>query len=196
MKNTLFLLTALLIVVGRVDAQTVEVNYVKYDFDNDGKVERGEFVSEITGDFNGDGRKESLSLYTYCDDLGDNGEQLEYEECEFYNLVLSKDSNLPKLSFGLLAFELVNEGDLDGDCADEFGFFRSGHHGSWGEYRVYSLRDGKWHQVVSMSHSVSWDEETPLQQWVRKDPNRQGHVIVRKIYIEEGVIKNISIPLK
>lgn len=199
MKHILVLFAALFAALNEVDAQgidaTLSQDYLMYDFDNDGRKDHGEIVDVIEGDYDGDGTMERLMLCSYCDDRGDNGEVLEYEESLFYNVVISSNASHPVLSFELLAFAIINEGDLDGDGADEFGFFNCGLHGTWGEYCVYSLRGGKWRKVVSMSHSVAWDEDTPLDRWVRKDPNKRGHVIVRNISVEEGALKEISIPL-
>ena len=96
MKHILVLFAALFAALNEVDAQGIDAtllqDYLMYDFDNDGRKDRGEIVDVIEGDYDGDGTMEHLMLCSYCDDRGDNGEVLEYENGLFYNVVISSNA--------------------------------------------------------------------------------------------------------
>lgn len=97
------------------------------------------------------------------------------------------DAAIPTINVEWSAVGLTNEGDLDGDGADDIGYFQWEGYSSCGTYIVFSLCDGEWCVRVVLSHNASWNEE-PYDVLVRKDPSAEGYVIVREIDIADDCI--------
>lgn len=123
--------------------------------------------SAITGDFDGDGKKESVWVEGKKDSEG------------FYISKAILKSDNPAI--GGLAWdnsysgvELINVGKLDGGNRDYLGTIPFAY-STWCSYKLYVFRDGKWKMAIE-----------PFTVWVGddnyyrvfKDPKRKGNVII------------------
>lgn len=105
----------------------------------------------ITGDFNGDGR---------VDTLQESFEPIPGEEQGVGNCaVVSPTNKLPPIATagrctGLLF--LHNEGDLTKDGADEVSLVREWHTGFSREVEIYTLQNGQWKELDVFSINISF----------------------------------------
>ncbi|MCL2167920.1 MAG: VCBS repeat-containing protein [Lentimicrobiaceae bacterium] len=137
------------------------INYIKgFPTDN-----------EIIGDFNGDGKIDSLKLHDWIID-GDFG---------FVSDVIFSfsDKKIPKLKIGSnLDYTIKNEGDLDGDGADEIGFLYG-----WGTsvcrvYRVYTLKNNRWKIMAEIESKMNMRKTGILP--IEKDPDQVDVLLIRE----------------
>lgn len=140
----------------------------------DEATDRGELRESISGDFNGDGVMERAELYRLS-----NGDIA--EDCIYF----SNDAIKPLDSkvFEYSAMYLTNEGDLDGDGADDVGLFLHCGESYWGTYAVYSYRGGEWKELLSYGHNPGWNE-VPMQELVRRHPTMPHCVIIKEISLD------------
>lgn len=157
--------------------------------------DKAEFKERITGDFNGDGATEDASLYYYRELFDEEAEEWDYYRYHHYYYVVFGDDAIPTIDVEWSATGLTNEGDLDGDGADDIGYFQWGGYSACGTYLVFSLCDGEWRVRVGLSHNEGWNEE-PYDALVRKDPSAEGYVIVREIQVEAGGILDKRVKLR
>ncbi len=153
--------------------------FIKEDCDRDNMVERGRLKEYVIGDFNGDGKNEYAALYHF-----DNN---------FCSLQFG-DARLPSFHLKWEISSLINEGDLNGDNADEIGFFERSGMSYWGEYKVHVYVTDSWRELVSISHHEDWNP-TPYQELVRSNPNDVNTLIVKSIDIVEGKVLDTEISI-
>ena len=99
----------------------------------------------IQGDFNGDGKieyaySESNPSEYYCLDEVDDGKP---------NNITFSNPTIPAIETEFQIERLTNEDDLNRDGTDEIGFFTRAV-SRFGMYCVYSLRGGKWKEIVNL----------------------------------------------
>ena len=153
--------------------------FIKMDCNRDNTVERGRLKEYVVGDFNGDEKTEYAALY--------------YFDGNFCCLQFG-DAGIPSFLLKWEISSLVNEGDLNGDNADEIGFFERSGMSYWGEYKVYVYETDSWREMVSLSHHEDWNP-TPYQELVRSNPNDVNTLIVKSMDIIEGRVLDTEISI-
>jgi len=157
------------------DKGTVKGVKKKYDYDG------GDYVNyikgfptdpTITGDFNGDGRRDSLMI--------DNFEQLlpKYDKIDGFSFAFS-DNTIPKLEVcGNLNYTIKNEGDLDGDGGDEIGFLYGWDTSACRTYNVFTLKNNKWYRLIE-EVGLTYDVRATGIVPVEKDPEQDDVILIR-----------------
>jgi len=124
----------------------------------------------ITGDFNGDGKKETLMV-------GDIIEQDDYGVGSFY--FVFSDKTIPKLKVSSnLDYTIKNEGDLDGDSRDEIGFLYGWGTSTCRSYTVFTLKNNKWKKMIEYVPLTYDMRETGIVP-VEKDTEQEGVILIR-----------------
>ena len=138
-------------------------------------VEKEELCQAIKGDFNGDGKQESAVVGVVS--------KGETSQC---SITFDNDSIEPIGSSIIehTAIYLTNEGDLNGDGADDIGFFLHSGQSYWGTYAVCSYVGGEWKLLLSYDHNPGWND-TPIQDLVRKHPTKANCVIIKQISLDQ-----------
>lgn len=160
----------------------------EYDFKKEDKSES----EDINGDFNGDG----INEYVYIENptISDDELGICVEKCDCYLKFSNKNITSIKIE-NCIEGKPVNEGDLNNDGIDEIGILPLWFSSCWGNYRVYTFKNGKWKYLVDpiATHCNTWTENfKPIE----KDPNIDGNVIIRYTEMsEEGgfILKTKSI---
>lgn len=141
----------------------------------------------ISGDFNGDGRKEECTLQkpvTIEDEMECKG------ECEC--ILHFSDKKIKPLKIKqCIGGSLRNLGDLNGDGHDEIGFLPGWWTSCWMTYHVYTYRNGKWIELLRESVHCNLLEELEASggSVVEKIPDKKGYVKVHfSVFEEEGII--------
>ncbi|MFN8285985.1 MAG: hypothetical protein U0V74_04490 [Chitinophagales bacterium] len=153
-----------------------------------------EVSDTIEGDFNGDGVKEKMWLNP---PKISNMEEFECDgSCDGY--ITFSNANLPPIRMeDCIDGSPVNEGDLNGDGADDVGMLPGWFTSCWHQYHVFSFRNGKWIDVVNPfdTHCSQWEDGVDA---VSVDPKKPGHVIIRYMSTSDAdfVIKEKSIKAK
>lgn len=65
--------------------------------------------------------------------------------------MVSNNQHIPKVELnGIMQAspKLVNEGDLDGNGTCEVGYLHTAENSQWRQYRIFTLRNGKWRYLV------------------------------------------------
>jgi hypothetical protein len=132
----------------------------------------------ITGDFDGDGVPESLWLVPPR--LPEKQTEENFGECvgKCDCRLAFSNSKLPPITVeSCIGGGPVNEGDLDGDGADEIGLLPGWWHGCWRGYKVYTFKGAAWKFLVDpiSTHCNQWDAGVDV---IAKDPNRPGYVTI------------------
>jgi len=126
----------------------------------------------ITGDFNGDGKKDSLMV--------ENIELLlhYHKEVENLNFIFS-DKSIPDLEvWGCLDYTIKNEGDLDGDGGDEIGFLYCKGSSGCHFYNVFTLKNNTWSiliEDIELTRDMRRTGITPVE----NDSEQEGVILVR-----------------
>ena len=186
MKRVLPLLAIALTAACSVNDATTPSKHIRMDFNNDNLAERGKLIEFVTGDFNGDEQSEYAALYCFdggSEDDCENGMQI-------YYCIRFGDDGIPALYPAWETSNLTNEGDLNGDGADEIGFLVREGPSYWGEYRVYTSDADSWRELVSVSHHEDWNP-APYQELVRANPDDASILIVKSTdFVEDGFVVN------
>jgi hypothetical protein len=134
-------------------------------------------TGKIKGDFNGDGRPETVYLVAPVEDSSKDAFQECYGGCNSY--LLSSDAAMPVLIVhDNLGGEIKNIGDMDGDGADDIVVYPAWWQSNWNPYRLYSFKKstGEWRYLtepVSIFAPDLYDHKKPL---VKKSA-RPGYVV-------------------
>ena len=70
-------------------------------------------------------------------------------EVKYY--MVSNNKRIPRVElYGVMQAppKLVNEGDLDGNGTCEVGYLHTAENSQWRQYRIFTLRNGKWRYLV------------------------------------------------
>lgn len=65
--------------------------------------------------------------------------------------IVSSNKRIPRVElYGVMQAppKLVNEGDLDGNGTCEVGYLHTAENSQWRQYRIFTLRNGKWRYLV------------------------------------------------
>ena len=161
---------------------TTPASHIRMDCNNDNRAERGELIEFVTGDFNGDGQSEYAALYCFnghSEDGCQSGMQI-------FCCMRFGNNDIPALYPSWKTSNLTNEGNLNGDGADEIGFLVREGPSYWGEYRVYTYEADSWRELVSVSHNEDWNP-APYQDLVRVNPDDASSLIVKSTdFTEDG----------
>jgi len=130
----------------------------------------------ITGDFNGDGKKDSLMVENFESLFQKYGDYPEIEDD--FNFVFS-DKTIPKLNvWGGLGYTIKNEGDLNGDGGDEIGFLPCAGASSKKLYYVFTLKNNKWYYLVEYVDLTRDMRATGIVP-VEKDLDQDSVILIR-----------------
>lgn len=77
--------------------------------------------------------------------------------------------------------KLIQEGDLDGNCTDEFGVRRETDAGTWDNYCIYTYDNGEWKYLIKPIWTYSDHFYTEINKGadVVERANQSGYVTVR-----------------
>lgn len=97
-----------------------------------------QLLCSVSGDFDGDGKEETLYAINPKSDEGPHIEYVYFSKKKFPSIKVQTHgiyvpNSKPK-----------NAGDLDGDGGDEIAFYSSGYSSSWNDYYIWSYKNGKW----------------------------------------------------
>ena len=150
---------------------------------------RGKLQETISGDFNGDGIKECAELYYSFSGDGGVDDDPVYSGCyDDYDIYFS-DNSIAPLTRDILqwsASNMTNEGDLDGDGADELGVWIRGGYSSWGTYVIFAYKDSRWRDLICIDHNPNWNP-CDYQELVRLNSNDPSQLIVKDIMVDGRV---------
>lgn len=145
----------------------------------------------VTGDWDGDGTAEPVYLVPPKLHVDTSG----FDDCVgpcSCRLVFKKQPAL--VIETCLGGVPVNEGDLDGDGADEIGVLPEWFTSCWHGYRIYSLRGGAWSQVMAIStHCDQWEKGVDA---IERDKAHPGFVITRSTSMEDFSLVVRSVPFQ
>ena len=168
---------------------TIVPDYFEYDFDKDGVMDRAELRESVYGDFNGDGESEYASLYAYIKVRDAEAEDWDYYKYYHHYVIVFGDKRIPMVDLPWSGCNLINEGDLNGDGAEEIALFNWGGYSAWGTYVVYTYNSREWQEFIAISHNEDWNQ-SPYQDLVQKDPHNEDYVIIQEIRCDDGKIMN------
>lgn len=141
-------------------------------------------VPEASGDYDGDGRTETVRVTSPSDFMDSNGN--EFEESKLVVTIAFPSSELPKISIKeSITVYLVNEGDLDGDGADELGVVPGRGYGIWSWYHLYTFKKGQWDQLI-YPFRVHFDDLRDDFDFVKKHPKIAGSLIITHTVQDEN----------
>jgi hypothetical protein len=127
----------------------------------------------ITGDFNGDGKKEQawVEKPLFNQDSTDcNGACI--------TVIHFSDTTIPAIEISkAISAEISNLHNLNKQPADEIGVLPGSFAGCWNDYHVYSLSGNQWIEAVKPFpvHCNQWEEGIPP---VKADSLRTGYVFI------------------
>ena len=156
-----------------------------------GKLDKGELMESIVGDFNGDGKKETAELYYKFTGEGGVDDDPTYTWVnDDYDVYFSDDA-IKTLDSSIIqwgAANMTNEGDLNGDGADEIGLWIHGGYSMCGTYVVFTYSLEGWKKLVAIDHNPNWNPRE-YQQLVRKHPKNSNWLIVDEVIWDDGRIR-------
>jgi hypothetical protein len=150
--------------VFRKDAETWKI-FVESDLNTDRLLSSGGQIpaNAVEGDFNGDG----IMDFMWLEIVGKT------EECK-----IRFSGNIPPVIVKTcLEGSPVNEGDLNGDGADEVGLLPIWETSCWKGYFVYTFKENQWIEAIEPvpTHCIQWEKNVLP---VVKDTARKGYVTV------------------
>ncbi|MFM8371816.1 MAG: hypothetical protein ACKOCO_05490 [Bacteroidota bacterium] len=141
-------------------------------------------VPEASGDYDGDGRTETVRM-TRPKDFGDSSGNL-FDEDKLVVTIAFPGSELPTISIKeSVTVYLVNEGDLDGDGADELGVVPGRGYGIWSWYHLYTFKKGQWSKLI-YPFRVHFDDLRDDFDFVKKHPKIAGSLIITHTVLDEN----------
>jgi hypothetical protein len=150
-------------------------------------------LGRVAGDFNGDGKQESATLY-YSNKLkADAEDTADYYSYIHKSEILFDDSTIAPISSEWCLTDLTDEGDLNGDGRCEIGVRVGGGHSNWGSYTVYTFTNEGWKELITIPHYAF--QSSPYQDLVRIDPNDKNHLIVKEVNIDDFNEYDVRIPI-
>ncbi|MDR1592868.1 MAG: hypothetical protein LBS43_00110 [Prevotellaceae bacterium] len=137
----------------------------------------------VEGDFDGDG----VTDYMWLEPVGKT------EECK----IRFSGAIPPVIVETCLGGSPVNEGDLNGDGADEVGLLPVWESSCWKGYFVYTFRENQWIEALEpiSTHCIQWEKNILP---VVKDSTRKGYVFVNYSELtDEGIeVKTKTVKLQ
>ncbi|WP_267405396.1 MULTISPECIES: VCBS repeat-containing protein [unclassified Chryseobacterium] len=142
----------------------------------------------LSGDFNGDGKKEFA--YVKVSDCNDDCDGV----CE--TTIYFSDKSIPSFKISPAnSGTLYTVGDLNNDGKDEIAFYPGWCTSCWHPLYVYTYKKNAWEPLVSpiSTHCSQWEEDKfPI----KKDPKKKGYVIITSSVWKDDDIKIISKSMK
>jgi hypothetical protein len=133
----------------------------------------------ITGDFNGDGKKE----LAWFEDAGvqafeDCMQNSTKKSCE--GIILFSDKNIPPLKIDYCPmYKFRNEGDLYGNGKDAIGVLPGWFNSDCRQYAVFTFKTGKWQSACEpISNSLNMREAGI--QMIESIPEKNGWAVIRE----------------
>jgi hypothetical protein len=139
---------------------------------------QSDLAPSVEGDWNGDGKREfAFSAQVKGGEVEDGQNSAEFA-------VKFADATVPELNVGCCEFQVMNEGDLNGDKTDELSVFQSPSNGCTYAFRTYTFRKGVWTELCTMMIPTACEGQytETLKDRVQ---TRNGVVIVHEICIGE-----------
>ena len=132
--------------------------------------EGNSYSAIISGDFNGDGKKDYLTV----DSFDIQTLVYNYNDISF----VFSDKKIPKLKKSRDGTYMIkNIGDLDGDGGDEIGYFAARYPKEYNQYTVYTLKNNKWRELISISATLDMLATGIIP--IEKDPELDSVLMVR-----------------
>jgi hypothetical protein len=154
---------------------------------NRGKKAAPENSSE--GDFNGDGKIESMRLEPPViieDDMACQGDCVSF--------IKFSDNSIPPIKVeNCIGGQPVNLGDLDKNGSDEIGLIPDWFTSCWRNYFVWTFKNGKWVNAINPFTVYICDDE--ITAMVKPDPRKKGYVIIRYSDMNDFKTKTKSVKL-
>lgn len=152
-----------------------------------------QYADSVEGDFNGDGKREFMSLE--IPKLGEDDMSC-VGNCE--STIVFSDKTIPTIKVDNCIFgSLVNEGDLNGNGSDEIGLLPGWFTSCWHTYLVWTFKKGRWIYAVDpiSTHCNQWEKGADA---IEKDNKREGYVIIRYSEITDAdfVILSKSVKIR
>jgi len=122
----------------------------------------------VTGDFNGDGEKETSII--------ENLKYLKANNPDTVFYLVFSDKSIPNLElYGRMQYTIKTEVNLLNNGKDLIGFMPAC--GSGRFYHVYSLEDNKWIELacIGQTRDMVYTGIIPIE----KDPKRKNHILIR-----------------
>jgi hypothetical protein len=163
------------------DNVRTELLIVKADSVNSENIRRDSIRESISGDYNGDGKKETVwldspnkkELVEWYDYEKEDGKAVSESHLRFSN------PQIPSIKIEhCIGGKPVNEGDLNGDGANEIGILPEWYIGNWYFYHVYTLHRGKWIMAVDPIPVYRSDYHESGFDVIKTNPQKPGYVII------------------
>lgn len=142
----------------------------------------------ISGDFNGDGKPDTVSLIK--PQLNKEGTACVDSTCMVF--IRFSDSSISPISIkNCIGGTLENLGDLNGDGKDDLGILPGTINGCWHDYLVYSYKNNEWVKPIAPipTHCNQWKAHIKP---VEKDSLNKGYVVIHYSEMEKDSIKTKS----
>ena len=150
----------------------------------------------IWGDFNGDGKKEKIWHEQYTIKSIEIEQMLEYlhtDFCDSGKICCSDKKIKPLIIDYLVKCKLIkNEGDLDGDGADEIGILQAAA-SNCENYLVYSYKNNKWQLLFNINNTLNMREAGVVL--IEKDSLKKGYIKTREsiVFFDLDKIKSYNL---
>jgi len=142
----------------------------------------------ISGDFNGDGKRETVRLI--APQLSKDGTTCIDSSCTAF--IRFSDTTIRPIAIKhCIGGVPDNLGDLNGDGKDEIGILPQWFTSCWHDYLVFSYKNNEWVKPVAPipTHCNQWEANIKP---IEKDSLNKGYVVIRYSVFEDDSIKNKS----